>query len=43
MALLITDALVKELLTMADAINMAEMAVREMREGRAENRPRSAL
>jgi ornithine cyclodeaminase/alanine dehydrogenase-like protein (mu-crystallin family) len=41
MALLISDAVVKQLLTMADAIDMAERAVRELQEGKAENRPRN--
>jgi ornithine cyclodeaminase/alanine dehydrogenase-like protein (mu-crystallin family) len=41
MALLITDASVKEILTMEDAIDACELSVRELQEGKAENRPRN--
>lgn len=40
MARLLTDRDVQELLTMADAVDMAELALRELHQGRADNRPR---
>lgn len=40
MALLLTDRDVHQLLTMADAIDVAELALRELHSGKAENRPR---
>lgn len=40
MAILVTDRNVQQLLTMADAIEVAELALRELHEGNAENRPR---
>ncbi|MEX0805357.1 MAG: ornithine cyclodeaminase family protein [Candidatus Binatia bacterium] len=40
MALLITDDVVKEILAMNEAIDVCEIAVRDLHEGRAENRPR---
>ena len=41
MALLITDDVVKEILTMREAIEICEIAVRQLHEGKAENRPRN--
>jgi len=40
MALLITDRDVRELLSMADAIEAAELGLRELHQGKATNRPR---
>lgn len=40
MALLITDRDVHELLSMGDAINVAELVLRELHQGKATNRPR---
>lgn len=40
MAILVTDRDVQQLLTMTDAIEVAELALRELHEGNAENRPR---
>ncbi len=40
MALLITDDVVKKILTMREAIDVCDIAVRDLHEGRAENRPR---
>jgi alanine dehydrogenase len=40
MALLISDQLVKEILTMKEAIEVCDIAVRDLHEGKAENRPR---
>lgn len=40
MALLISDRLVEEILTIKEAIDVCDIAVRDLHEGRAENRPR---
>lgn len=40
MTILVTDRDVQQLLTMNDAIEVAELALRELHEGKAENRPR---
>ncbi|MBM4262570.1 MAG: ornithine cyclodeaminase family protein [Deltaproteobacteria bacterium] len=40
MALLLTDNDVQQLLTMTDAIDVAELALRELHQDKAENRPR---